>query len=130
MNIEQMLAVLDPEIVSRLKTAIEIGKWPNGVALTKEQRQTCMQAVYAWEAKNLLKMNVVVILTVARKKKMSIVTLMIMLKKNLSQLNLFKVITVFLINKKGCLTSFFLWRYSPQYLTCLPKFTSMLHCSW
>ena len=53
MNIEQMLAVLDPEIVSRLKTATEIGKWPNGVALTKEQRQTCMQAVYAWEAKNL-----------------------------------------------------------------------------
>ena len=53
MNIEQMLAVLDPEIVSRLKLAVEIGKWPNGLALTKEQRQTCMQAVYAWEAKNL-----------------------------------------------------------------------------
>ena len=53
MNIEQMLAVLDPEIVARLKTAIEIGKWPNGVALTPEQRKTCMQAVYAWEIKNL-----------------------------------------------------------------------------
>ena len=53
MNIEQMLAVLDPEIVGRLKTAIEIGKWPNGVVLTKEQRQICMQAVYAWEMKNL-----------------------------------------------------------------------------
>lgn len=53
MNIEQMLAVLDPEIVARLKTAVEIGKWPNGVALTKEQRETCMQAVYAWEIKNL-----------------------------------------------------------------------------
>ncbi|MEG2541315.1 MAG: DUF1315 family protein, partial [Clostridia bacterium] len=25
MNIEQMLAILDPEIVSRLKTAVEIG---------------------------------------------------------------------------------------------------------
>ena len=53
MNIEQMLAVLDPEIVGRLKTAIEIGKWPNGVALTQEQRQICMQAVYAWEIKHL-----------------------------------------------------------------------------
>jgi uncharacterized protein YeaC (DUF1315 family) len=53
MNIEQMLAVLDPEIVARLKTAVEIGKWPNGVALTQEQRQICMQAVYAWEIKNL-----------------------------------------------------------------------------
>ncbi|QQN38373.1 YeaC family protein [Acinetobacter sp. CS-2] len=53
MNIEQMLAVLDPEIVARLKTAVEIGKWPNGVALTQEQRQICMQSVYAWEIKNL-----------------------------------------------------------------------------
>ncbi len=53
MNIEQMLAVLNPEIVERLRTAVEIGKWPNGVALTPEQRQTCMQAVYAWEMKNL-----------------------------------------------------------------------------
>ena len=53
MNIEQMLTMLDPEIVSRLKTAVEIGKWPNGVALTKEQRQICMQAVIAWEAQNL-----------------------------------------------------------------------------
>lgn len=53
MNIEQMLAMLNPEIVERFKTAIEIGKWPNGVALTTEQRQTCMQAVAAWEFKNL-----------------------------------------------------------------------------
>ena len=49
MNIEQMLAILNPEIVERLKTAVEIGKWPNGIALTKEQREICMQAVYAWE---------------------------------------------------------------------------------
>jgi uncharacterized protein YeaC (DUF1315 family) len=53
MNIEQMLAILNPEIVERLKTAVEIGKWPNGIALTKEQREICMQAVIAWELKNL-----------------------------------------------------------------------------
>lgn len=53
MNIENMLAMLNPEIVERLRTAIEIGKWPNGVVLTQEQRQTCMQAVYAWEMKHL-----------------------------------------------------------------------------
>ncbi|SPL70586.1 YeaC family protein [Acinetobacter stercoris] len=53
MNIEQMLAVLDADIVARLKTAVEIGKWPNGVALTQEQRETCMQAVIAWEHQNL-----------------------------------------------------------------------------
>ncbi|AOA57864.1 YeaC family protein [Acinetobacter larvae] len=53
MNIEQMLSVLDHDIVARLKTAVEIGKWPNGVALTAEQRQICMQAVIAWEHQNL-----------------------------------------------------------------------------
>ena len=53
MNIEQMLATLTPEIVQRLKTAVEIGKWPNGVALTQEQRETCMQAVLAWEYTHL-----------------------------------------------------------------------------
>lgn len=35
MNIEQMLSVLNPEIVERLKTAVEIGKWPNGVAFNE-----------------------------------------------------------------------------------------------
>ena len=49
MNIEQMLSVLDADIVARLKTAIEIGKWPNGIVLTSEQRQICMQAVITWE---------------------------------------------------------------------------------
>ncbi|MEB3767791.1 YeaC family protein [Acinetobacter sp. MD2] len=53
MNVEQMLSVLDADIVARLKTAVEIGKWPNGIALTQEQRETCMQAVLAWEYKNL-----------------------------------------------------------------------------
>lgn len=53
MNIEQMLATLTPEIVQRLKTAVEIGKWPNGVALTQEQREICMQAVLVWEYTHL-----------------------------------------------------------------------------
>lgn len=53
MNIEQILKTLTPEIVAKLKTAVEIGKWDNGVALTKEQRQTCMQAVLIWEHKHL-----------------------------------------------------------------------------
>ena len=53
MNIEQMLSVLDQDVVQRLKTAVEIGKWPNGLALTQEQREICMQAVLAWEYKNL-----------------------------------------------------------------------------
>lgn len=53
MNIEQMLAVLDENIVNKLRTAVEIGKWENGVALTPEQRQISMQAVLVWESKHL-----------------------------------------------------------------------------
>lgn len=49
MNIEQVLAALTPEIVARFKTAIEIGKWPNGQTVSPEQREICMQAVLAWE---------------------------------------------------------------------------------
>lgn len=30
MDIEKMLSILDADIVERLKTAVEIGKWPNG----------------------------------------------------------------------------------------------------
>ncbi len=53
MNIEQMLSVLNPEIVERLKTAVEIGKWPNGVALTKEQRETVYASCYCLGVKEL-----------------------------------------------------------------------------
>lgn len=53
MNIEQMLKSLNPEIVEKLKTAVEIGKWANGVLLTQEQREICMQAVMVWEHKHL-----------------------------------------------------------------------------
>ncbi len=53
MNPEAVLAALTPEIVDRLRTAVEIGKWPNGDRLTPEQRSTSMQAVLIWEMKNL-----------------------------------------------------------------------------
>lgn len=53
MNIEQTLAALTPEIVDRLRTAVEIGKWPSGQPLSAEQRATCMQAVLIWEHEHL-----------------------------------------------------------------------------
>ncbi len=90
MNIEQMLAVLDPEIVGRLKTAIEIGKWPNGVALTQEQRQICMQAVYAWEMKNLPETERSGYIDRGTKKKASSVMTIITSMKNLNRFVLFK----------------------------------------
>ncbi len=49
MDSDEMLSILDVATVERLKTAVEIGKWPKGIAWTAEQRQTCRQAVSAWE---------------------------------------------------------------------------------
>jgi uncharacterized protein len=53
LNPEAVLAALTPDIVDRLRTAVELGKWPNGDRLTAEQRATSMQAVLIWEAKHL-----------------------------------------------------------------------------
>lgn len=35
-----------------MRKAIETGRWPDGRTLTGEQRQLCLQAVIAWEARN------------------------------------------------------------------------------
>ena len=42
---------MDDETYQRLKTAVEIGKWPNGTTLKDEQRQISLQAVIAYELK-------------------------------------------------------------------------------
>ncbi len=40
---------LKPEVIESFKRAIEIGKWPDGQALTDEQKEICMQTVIAYE---------------------------------------------------------------------------------
>jgi uncharacterized protein YeaC (DUF1315 family) len=49
MDFKTLIQKLDPTIYSRLKTAIEIGKWPDGRLLTQEQKMLSMQAVIAFE---------------------------------------------------------------------------------
>jgi len=49
----QMIENINADIYQRLKTAVEIGKWPDGQRLTQEQKELCLQALIAWEAKNL-----------------------------------------------------------------------------
>lgn len=93
MNIEQMLAVLNPEIVERLRTAVEIGKWPNGEPLTQEQRETCLQAVIAWEVKHLPEEERTGYINRGSKKEMSTVTHMSHNRmKNLNRFVLFNFI--------------------------------------
>jgi uncharacterized protein YeaC (DUF1315 family) len=51
-HIEQLLAVMTPEIYERLVTAVELGKWPDGVPLTAEQKEHSLQMVMLWQSRN------------------------------------------------------------------------------
>ncbi|EKT56260.1 YeaC family protein [Providencia sneebia] len=50
-HIEQLLSVMTPEIYQRLVTAVELGKWPDGVALTPEQKEHSLQMVMLWQSR-------------------------------------------------------------------------------
>ncbi|AXR06815.1 YeaC family protein [Salinimonas sediminis] len=51
MNIETLLAAMTPEVYTRLRQAVETGKWLDGTTLTEEQRESCMQAVLLYQSK-------------------------------------------------------------------------------
>ena len=48
-SLDDLLKALNPQIVGSLKRAIELGKWPNGTALTADQKMLCGEAVAHWE---------------------------------------------------------------------------------
>lgn len=48
-SLDDLLKILNPQIVASLKRAIELGKWPDGRALTTGQRTLCGEAVAHWE---------------------------------------------------------------------------------
>ena len=52
-SFEALLAGMTPEIHESLKLAVELGKWPSGERLTREQVELCLQAVIAWDVRNL-----------------------------------------------------------------------------
>jgi uncharacterized protein len=53
MDIEAILQMITPEVHERLKCAVEIGKWEDGIALNREQRALCLQAIIVYEARHL-----------------------------------------------------------------------------
>lgn len=53
MNLQHLIDHITPDIHANLKRAVEIGKWPDGRALTAEQRELCLQAVIVYEARHL-----------------------------------------------------------------------------
>lgn len=49
MNFENAAKQLDPELYGRFKKALELGKWPDGRELTREQKEICLQTVIVYE---------------------------------------------------------------------------------
>lgn len=49
----KMIDNINPETYASLKLALEIGKWPDGNKLSREQQELTMMAIIAWEQKNL-----------------------------------------------------------------------------
>ena len=49
MDFEQLINNITPEIHTALRRAVEVGKWPDGRALTEEQKALCMEAVISYE---------------------------------------------------------------------------------
>jgi len=52
MKFEDVAQTLTPEIYDRFKQAVELGKWPDGRALTKEQKEICLQAIMLYESRH------------------------------------------------------------------------------
>ncbi|WP_318389533.1 YeaC family protein [Enterobacter sp.] len=52
MNMDELISSMTPEVYQRLATAVELGKWPDGVALTPEQKENSLQLVMMWQARH------------------------------------------------------------------------------
>ena len=53
MQIEQLINAMSPAVYEILKQAVEIGKWPNGVVLTDQQRNKASQAMMLYQGAHL-----------------------------------------------------------------------------
>ncbi|GLR63004.1 YeaC family protein [Marinospirillum insulare] len=52
MTFAAMIEKMSPEIYTALKSGVELGRWPNGQALTQEQKEISMEAVLRYEAQS------------------------------------------------------------------------------
>ena len=49
MNYQDLVDSLNPDLVDRLRRAVETGRWPDGSSVTAAQRENSLQAVIAWD---------------------------------------------------------------------------------
>lgn len=52
-SFEDLIDGMTLEVWHNMRTAVETGRWPDGRRVSDEQRALCMQAVIAWEVRNL-----------------------------------------------------------------------------
>jgi hypothetical protein len=52
MDFAQLVDSMTPEIYQNIKTAVEIGKWPDGSPLTEKQKEAAIQAVMIYDARH------------------------------------------------------------------------------
>ena len=53
MVIQTLINNITPDTYQALKRAIELGKWPNGEALSEQQKALCMEAVIRYDNTHL-----------------------------------------------------------------------------
>ena len=53
MDFRDILQLVTPQVHEALKRAVETGKWADGTVLGREQRELCLQAVIAYDARHL-----------------------------------------------------------------------------
>lgn len=52
MDLDKVVSSVTPDIYASLKKAIELGKWDNGIKLSKEQIENSLQIIIAYDARH------------------------------------------------------------------------------
>jgi uncharacterized protein YeaC (DUF1315 family) len=53
MDYQQLIEGMSAEIYQSLVRSVELGRWPDGKAMSPEQRDNTMQAIIAWGERHL-----------------------------------------------------------------------------
>ena len=48
MDYLELIETMSPDVYRSLLRSVELGRWPDGKAVTPEQRENAMQAIIAW----------------------------------------------------------------------------------
>lgn len=53
MDYQTLIQSMTPDLYRNIRRAVELGKWPDGQPVTREQRENAMQALIAWGEQHL-----------------------------------------------------------------------------